>query len=156
MLGLLELRQSDPGAWRTWRRLRRPNGRTRFYHGIVVRETSATIGLHSTYLVPYRTATWDVAIFDRQWWGKGVVPEVRKMLIDTLVRHAAIEQFTGSVHARNHASMLNYHKLGFEHTGVHYSARHDELRDEAADFVSFSLRGDQLARQLEQWRNEPE
>lgn len=152
--GLLELRHEDPGGWRTWRRLRRPNRRTRFYNAIIVQQSGAQIGMHAVYFEPYRTAALEVAIFDRNWWGKSVVTEVRKTLLRIVHEAADIQQFTALVHTRNHASILNYHKLGFEHVGTHFSARYDEIRDEPADFVVFSLRGEKLETMLERWQDD--
>lgn len=152
--GLLALEERDPGAWRMWRRTRRANGRSRFYHAIIDRASGESIGFHMVFIVPHNTASMKVAIIDRSFWGAGAVVEIRKAVMATFHTHGGIEQFVGSVHSRNYASILNYQKMGFEHTGTHYQSQYDMLRDEPADFVTLSLRGEKLTKMLERWADD--
>ncbi|MCZ8315712.1 GNAT family N-acetyltransferase [Phreatobacter sp.] len=151
---LLTLHRKPPSLWRSFRRIGRANGRTRFHHAIVDRTTKAVIGTHSTRLIPFRTAGFEVILGERAWWGRDVVPEVRKALIIVLVRQAGLEQMLSLVHSRNFGSVLNYGKLGFEHVGASPMAAYDEFRDEPADFLVFSLRGDALRRSVDAWEKE--
>ncbi len=151
---LLTLRRKPPSLWQSFRRIGRANGRTRFHHAIVDRTTKAVIGIHSTRLTPFRTANFEVILGDRAWWGRDVVPEIRKALIIVLVRQAGLEQMLNRVHSRNYGSVLNYGKLGFEHVGTSHMAAYDEFRDAPADFLLFSLRGDALRRSVDAWEKE--
>jgi RimJ/RimL family protein N-acetyltransferase len=152
--GLMLQKTTEIGARRIWRRLRRMNGRKSFGHAIVDRASGKSIGYHKTDFIGYRTATCEVMIFDRRWWGEGVVIEARKALFVALHDHAEIRQFIAQVHTRNFASILNHRKMGMEHTGTVHMVKFDQLRDEPADYLTFSLRGDKLAARIEEWRHD--
>ena len=152
--GLFLQEAEAPSAWRTWRRIRRLNGRTRFAHAIIDRASGETIGYHRTGMIGYRTAGCEVMIFDKRWWGRGVVIETRKALFVAFYDHAGVRQFSSQVHSRNFASILNHRKLGMEHTGTMYMMKLDEFRNEPADYVLFSIRGERLADKIEEWRHE--
>jgi RimJ/RimL family protein N-acetyltransferase len=151
---LLTLRKRPASLWQSFRRMRRRNGRTRFYHAIIDRTTQAVIGVHVTRLVPYRTASFEVILSDHAWWGRDVVTEIRKALIVILARQAGIEQMLSRVHSRNYDSVLNYGKLGYQRVGTNYPADFDEFRGEPANFLMFSLRGDALRRAVDAWEKE--
>lgn len=144
----------EPGPWKALKRMKGPNGRTRFYHAIIDRASGEAVGYHFIKILNYRTAAPEVVIFDKAWWGKGVVIEIRKALYVALRDHAAIEQITAQVHSRNFASILNHRKMGMEQSGTAYLAKYDYVRDEPADYVLFSLRGEKLREKIEEWRHE--
>ena len=154
LLGLLTQRQKPSSAWKLWKEIRRPNHRRRFHHAIVDRASGRTIGYHYINLLAYRRATLEVVIFDRQFWGKGVVIEVRKPLLLALYDQAGVRCFTSNVHSRNFASILNYKKLGFEHAGTIFSGGFDELRKEPADTLLMTLHDGKLEQKIQEWRHE--
>ncbi|MDA4846205.1 GNAT family N-acetyltransferase [Hoeflea poritis] len=138
---LLQLSHSDKkaGWWRLIRKYRLPNGRSRFMYEIIPTGSDECIGYHEIYLVPYRSATLGVVILDRDWWGKGVPLEVRKAIMAQFVRHAGVERFTGSVEARNFASVLNYRKLGFNHSGTMHRCNFNTKTNVPVDYLNFEL-----------------
>ncbi|MAY61723.1 MAG: hypothetical protein CML29_05890 [Rhizobiales bacterium] len=149
---LLEVR--EPGLRKAWKRMKGTNGRTRFCHAIIDKASGEAVGYHYIKILNYRTAAPEVMIFDKNWWGKGAVIEIRKALYVALYDHASIEQITAQVHSRNFASILNHRKMGMEQSGTIYLAKYDEVRDEPADFVLLSLRGEKLREKIEEWRHE--
>lgn len=138
---LRQLSHSDKKAgWlRILRKYKLPNRRSRFIHAIVPKGGTLSIGYHEIYLTPYKSASLGVVILDRDWWGKSVPLEVRKAVMAHFVRHADVERFTGSVEARNFASVLNYRKLGFNHNGTLHRCSFDTTRNAAVDYLQFEL-----------------
>ena len=126
---------------------------TRVHHKIIARSTGKPIGIHSISYFKYNSGAMANVIYDRAWWGKGAVIEVRKAIMLAYAEANGVTQFCTEVHSRNFASILNQKKLGFENTGIRYSCALDELRDEPADYFSFSLRGAQLEAKLKAWSN---
>ena len=151
---MLLLTPDQPSAWRILRRARRYNGRTRFGYAIIDRKTGEAIGYHTMALINYRTATPEVAIFDRRWWGTGAVIEIRKALFPAFFDHAGIRHFSAQVHSRNFASLLNHRKMGLEQTGTIRMARYDYVRDEPADYVTMAIYGEKLAEKIEEWSHD--
>ncbi|WP_136659958.1 GNAT family protein [Nitratireductor sp. XY-223] len=138
---LLQLSHSErkSGWWRLIRKYKLPNGRSRFMHEIVPSGSTACIGYHEIFLIPYLSATLGVVILDRDWWGKGVPVEVRSAIMSHFVRHAGVERFTGSVEARNFASVLNYKKLGFNHSGTQHRCNFNTKSQAPVDYLQFEL-----------------
>ncbi len=151
---LLTMGHKPPGWLKLLRGTRRANGKTRFYHAIVDRSTGATIGYHAVFVTAWKTATFLVIVGDKAWWGKGVVPEIRKALIIALVRHGGMAQISSRVQSHNYSSMLNYAKLGFEKTGMLHMSGYDEVRGKPADYLVFSLRGQKMLDAVEKWEAE--
>lgn len=138
---LLQLSHSEDkaGWWRLLRKYKLPNGRSRFMHEICPSGRNECIGYHEIFLAPYRSAALGVVILDRDWWGKGVPVEVRKAIMSHFVRHAGVERFTGSVEARNFASVLNYKKLGFNHSGTMHRCNFNTKSNVPVDYLQFEL-----------------
>ncbi|MEL6920625.1 MAG: hypothetical protein AAFO77_06310 [Pseudomonadota bacterium] len=148
------LLKKPPSLWQSLKRTRRPKKNKRFHHEIRVKATGDVIGAQSTTITKTQYATMDVIIADLAWRGKNVVPEIRKALITPMVTGGYITQVTNHVYARNYGSILNYHKLGFDHVGTNYQAAVDEFRGEHADFLIFTLRGQALKDAVQAWAAE--
>lgn len=148
----LEVRYMVTGSTKKRRKpftyLQRPNGRSRFVHAILPRESDTPIGVHTIALRPWRCAYLGVILTDRAWWGKDVVIEVRRAVMRHFEEHAGVEQFLGQVRARNFASVSNYMRLGFERTAVRYQTGWDAARNEPIDMFEFSLRKPAFAKVL--------
>jgi RimJ/RimL family protein N-acetyltransferase len=125
----------------------------RVHHKIIDRSTGRPIGIHTVANFKHNSGAMANVIYDRGWWGKGAVIEVRKAVMVAYTEANGVTQFCTEVHSRNFASILNQKKLGFENTGIRYSCVYDELRDEPADYLSFSLRGEHLEEKLKAWSN---
>ena len=109
------------------------NGTTRFMIGIFVRDdgpgdgagdelgdaAGAIIGFYTINRDPaHRTATFNVVIGERDWWGRGVVLETRAALLDHFFAERGVDKAIGQPHARNFASVFNYKRQGWVQEGV--------------------------------------
>lgn len=144
----------NPRFLKTLRRYRRANQKTRFYHAIIDRQTGDVIGTHGSYYIPVRTMTVEVILSDLAWWGKEVVAEVRGALIVAYHDSGRVDQVTCNINSRNFGSLINASKLGFEQVGVNYMSMFDELENGPADYITFSLRGEALKKQVEAYKSE--
>jgi len=130
------------GGWtlQAWRRtFRRFDNRRRCCYGIYCKADGKLIGYHVHELSPKAAhATLLVLIGERAWWGHGTVVEVRGAVLDQLFRRQAVRRITGTVRARNLASIFNYRRLGFRQEGVLREAATD-ADGKAADLVLFAL-----------------
>lgn len=125
--------------WRWLKKMVWVNGKSKFSHAIVPKEGGAPIGIHGMTLQKHRSATLIVAIHDRSWWGKKVVAEVRKAVIDHAFEQKVIDRLCCTVNARNVASVFNYKKLGFKHVGTLHQAQYDPVSCELFDTLVFEL-----------------
>jgi len=136
------------GGWtlRRWRRtFRRYDGRRRCCYGIFTKTEGRLIGYHTHELgTKGRQASLLVLIGERDWWGRGAVIEVRSAVLDYLFHRIGVRRVASSVHARNHASIFNYRRLGFRQEGILREAT-TEANGEPGDMVIFAM----LARE---WR----
>ena len=127
----------DP--WRWFKKMVWVNGRTKFSHAIVPKDGGEPIGMHGITLQKYRSATMIVAVHDRNWWGKNVVSEVRKAVVDHAFEEKVVDRLCCTVAARNAASVFNYKKLGFKHVGTLHQAQCDPVSGELFDTLIFEL-----------------
>ena len=125
--------------WRWLRKMVWVNRKTKFSHAIMPKDGGAPIGIHGMTLQKYRSATLVVAVHDRQWWGRKVVAEVRKAVIDHAFEKKVIDRLCCTVQARNAASVFNYKKLGFKHVGTLHQAQCDPVSEELFDMLVFEL-----------------
>jgi RimJ/RimL family protein N-acetyltransferase len=92
---------------------------TRYLVGIFDRSGGAQIGFFMIDVDPlHRCATFNVAIGDKEWWGKGVVNEARAALLDHFFETRGIEKAVGLPLARNFPALLNYKAQGWRHEGT--------------------------------------
>lgn len=133
-----ELRGSQ---WRLLRLMTRPNGRTKFIYGIFLRDQpdGPPIGVESFRIYQYRSASLAVVIHNRDWWGKGVVYEVRRAIISHLFESPRVERIQGAVEARNFASIFNYQRLGFSQVGTLQQCTWSKLHEEPTDMLTFEM-----------------
>lgn len=66
----------------------------------------------------HATANFNLVIGDKQYWGKGVVNEVRAALLDELFERRGIEKAYGTPLARNFPAVFNYKAQGWRLEGV--------------------------------------
>jgi RimJ/RimL family protein N-acetyltransferase len=139
---LLSARPKSRIAW--LKKAPLPDNVDSFAFAIVPKGESAPIGVHTIRLHSYRSARNLVGIHDRGWWGKGVVVEVRAKLMNHFYRHG-VERFCGTVDARNVASIFNYRRLGYDHTGTRHRDEFDPLTGEVIDLLMFEMFRDKWA-----------
>ncbi|MEO1703605.1 MAG: hypothetical protein AAFR71_16285 [Pseudomonadota bacterium] len=143
-----------PSFWKVLKSRKRSKRKRRFYHEIIAKDGGETVGIHTTTITKTHYATMEVIIGNMGWYGKNVVPEVRREIIARMVLGGHISQVSNKVYARNFGSILNYQKLGFDHVGTLYQAAVDEFRGEFADYLIFTLRGEKLQKLARQWAEE--
>lgn len=66
----------------------------------------------------HATANFNLVIGDKQYWGKGVVNEVRAALLDEFFDRRGIEKAHGQPLARNFPAVFNYKAQGWRLEGV--------------------------------------
>jgi len=92
---------------------------TRYLVGIFDRTSGIQIGFFMIDVdLLHRCATFNVAIGDKNWWGKGVVNEARAALLDHFFETRGIEKACGMPLARNFPALLNYKTQGWRHEGT--------------------------------------
>lgn len=110
-----------PRRW--WRHLHHQTRGSRLCHGIWPKSGGPCIGLHILFLSENaRTTLIGVIVAEKDWWGKGVVSEVRQAIFADCFERMKLERIWAQVHARNLPSVYNHRKLGFVHEGTLRSA----------------------------------
>jgi RimJ/RimL family protein N-acetyltransferase len=66
----------------------------------------------------HATANFNLVIGDKQYWGKGVVNEVRAALLDEFFENRGVEKAYGQPLARNFPAVFNYKAQGWRLEGV--------------------------------------
>jgi len=67
----------------------------------------------------HATASFNLVIGDKSYWGKGVVNEARAALLDEFFDNRGIEKAYGTPLARNHPAVFNYKAQGWKLEGIH-------------------------------------
>lgn len=134
---LLSRKQRRRLRW--WRRMISGYGRKRIVHAITPLGATDPIGLHMFLLRPWRTASLQIAVHDRDWWGKDVVLETRIAIVGHIFDSGLAERIDALVLARNVSSIYTYRRLGFTHSGTAHRAV--ELPDGSGggDIVTFEM-----------------
>ncbi len=95
------------------------DNQTRFLIGIFDKAGGAQIGFFMVDVEPiHRCAIFNVAIGEKEWWGKGVVNEARAALLDHFFESRGIEKASGTPLARNFPALFNYKAQGWRHEGT--------------------------------------
>lgn len=134
----LELSPTGWSRLRWLRQLRRYARRGRISHEIRTAGNDRLIGLHMAVVEPPGVARIGILIGDAVDRGHGIAAEARAAVLDDLFGRLGVEVVTGSVKARNFASVFNYVRLGF----VRDAILRDRVRTESgsrSDKIVFSL-----------------
>ena len=67
----------------------------------------------------HASASFNLVIGDKSYWGKGVVNEARAALLDEFFDNRGIEKAYGTPLARNHPAVFNYKAQGWNLEGIH-------------------------------------
>lgn len=124
---------------RWWRRMIKGYGRKRIMHAITPHGSDEPIGLHLFLLRPWRTASLQIALHDRNWWGKDVVLETRIAFVDHIFESGLAERIDALVLARNVSSIYTYRRLGFTHSGTAHRAVEMPDGSGGGDIVIFEM-----------------
>ncbi len=91
----------------------------RWLFGIFDKATRAHIGIHQISVSKVqRTATFNVLVGEKEFWGRNVVLETRAALLDFFFDKVGIEKAIGQPLARNFPMIFNYRKQGWTLEGV--------------------------------------
>ena len=134
---LIENRQLRRRRW--WRRMLKGYGRKKIIHAITPTGTQHPVGLHLFALRSWRTASLQIALHDRDWWGKDVVLETRKTIISHIFDSGLADRIDALVLARNISSIYTYRRLGFTHAGTAHRAVALPDGSGGADVVTFEM-----------------
>jgi RimJ/RimL family protein N-acetyltransferase len=124
-------------AW--YKRFRRFNNRRKFFLAIHPKGSREMIGYEAFEVTSKGVAFLEVAIGNRDWWGRGVVQETRRAVIDFLFNEVGCHRVWGTPMARNFASILNSQALGFTHEGILRQHCFDHATRRPVDCVVFGL-----------------
>jgi [ribosomal protein S5]-alanine N-acetyltransferase len=91
--------------------------------GYLIGIFAKTLSLHIGFFVVevnklHASANFNLVIGDKQYWGKGVVNEVRAALLDEFFERRGIEKAYGTPLARNFPAIFNYKAQGWRLEGV--------------------------------------
>ncbi|MEP2944078.1 MAG: GNAT family protein [Hyphomicrobiales bacterium] len=125
--------------WRWYRRMLRPNNKNKFCHAIIPHGETKPIGVHNIVIHPYKSCLLAVGIPDRDWWGKGVVHEVRGRVIEHVFEHSDVDRIYSQVNARNFPSIFNYRKHGFTYVGTMHRVKQDKVTGAIHDILIFEM-----------------
>lgn len=110
------------------------DNRMRFHLGIFPKQTTLPIGFIAIFLEPAGCAKTNSVIGNKEYWGQGVVLEVRGRVLRFLFEGLGRHKVFGKVDGRNFASIFNYKAQGFTCEGVLREeliapdgSRHDQL-----------------------------
>jgi RimJ/RimL family protein N-acetyltransferase len=100
----------------------------KFHLGIFCKDSGRMIGFFAIFITPKtKVAVTNVVIGEKDFWGKGVVQEVRAAMLAFLFRVLGMEKVKGEIKGRNYPSIFNYKAQGFTCEGI--------LRNEVAHFA---------------------
>jgi len=111
----------EPRGWskeQAVRHIGRFDNQRKFHIGIFPFGERLPIGFISIFLEAHNRATTNIVIGNKDFWGKGVVLEVRATILEFLFLNRNIQKVCGNVKARNFASIFNYKAQGFTCEGI--------------------------------------
>jgi RimJ/RimL family protein N-acetyltransferase len=95
------------------------DNQSRYLIGIFVKESGIQIGF---FLIdvdrPHETASFNVIIGEKDWWGKGVVNEARAALLDHFFDRLSMAKIWGGPLSRNFPAIFNYKAQGWIYEGA--------------------------------------
>jgi RimJ/RimL family protein N-acetyltransferase/acyl carrier protein len=94
------------------------DNRQRFHLGIFVKEDGRLIGFYTILLNQQKVAKTNIVIGDKDYWGQGVVREIRDQLLHVLFRNFNMHKVRGEINGRNYPSIYNYKQQGFTCEGI--------------------------------------
>ena len=132
------------------------NNKGRFALVITERRSKTPIGVFKIYIEHADSqGMTSVLIGNKEYWGKGIVLEIRERVLNFLFSAFRLNKVCGYVRGRNFPALFNYQKQHFIKEGV----RKQHVRNKEGGFddvVEFAMmRDDWLKRISDAPRNEP-
>ena len=113
---------SPPRKWDRQRAMKHVstfNNKTKFHFGIFCKDTARLIGFFAVFIKPrVKVAKTNIVIGEKDYWGKGVVYEVREHMFSLLFESLNMEKIKGEIMGRNYPSIFNYKAQGFTCEGI--------------------------------------
>jgi RimJ/RimL family protein N-acetyltransferase len=110
---------------RNWDKVRAANhieqfdNKIKFHLGIYCKNSTELIGFFAMFVdYQQKLSKTNVLLGNREYWGKGVVLEVRARVLDFLFNSLKMEKVEGEIFGRNLSSIYNYKAQGFTAEGV--------------------------------------
>jgi [ribosomal protein S5]-alanine N-acetyltransferase len=91
----------------------------------------------------HATANFNLVIGDKNYWGKGVVNEVRAALLDEFFERHGVEKAYGTPLARNFPAVFNYKAQGWKLEGVMRGQCKSVVGDARLDQYHFGMLRDE-------------
>lgn len=95
------------------------DNRKNFHLGVYDRDVNLLVGFITIFAnLFHRTATTNVVIGNRAYWGRNIVLEARGEVIRFIFEELRMDKISGKPMARNAASVFNYKAQGFVTEGI--------------------------------------
>ncbi len=89
-----------------------------FFLVIHDRQSGAAVGFFTMYVhFAHGLVRTGICIGDKEYWGRGVVHEVRGIMLDFIFTQMRMNKVYSEVDARNFPSIFNYKSMGFRNEG---------------------------------------
>lgn len=137
-----------------WKQLGKLNRRNRITHGIWAKGHDKPIGLHMVLLNEHaEDAITGIFIGEKQWRGKGISVEAKRVIISELFDRHGLNRITSWVNARNFASLHMTLRLGFKQE-AQMRQQFVLLDGSRVDFLGFGLLREEwvASTDLRKWR----
>lgn len=129
------------------------NNRNNFHLGIHRKSDGEMIGFISLMAtIKNRTAKSNIVV-DKEFWGEGVVKEVRARVMQFAFNRLKTLKYKGMVVGRNYPSIYNYLSMGFTCEGV-FKAETAAVDGGRADIFHFAMFREDWAERVKQQREE--
>jgi RimJ/RimL family protein N-acetyltransferase len=95
------------------------DNKTRFFLVINDRHSGDAIGFFPMYVTyVHGQVKTGICIGEKEYWGRGVVQEIRTAMLDFIFLKMRMHKVFGEVDIRNFPSIFNYKALGFSSEGI--------------------------------------
>ena len=95
------------------------DNRKSFHIGVYDRNVNLLVGFITIFANPFhRTASTNVVIGNRAYWGRNIVLEARGEVIRFIFEQLRMDKISGKPMARNASSVFNYKAQGFVTEGI--------------------------------------
>lgn len=99
--------------------LKNYDNKSRFYLVINDRHSGAAIGFFPMYITfVHSQVKTGICIGEKEYWGRGVVQEIRAIMLDFIFTQMRMHKVFGETDIRNFPSIFNYKALGFTSEGI--------------------------------------
>ena len=98
--------------------IKRHDNKTKFLFGIYTNKNIHIGNFSITLNIDHQRATIGVMIGDKNYWGKGVVNEMRSLIIDWLFYKKGMNKIEAGPMSINYPAIFNFTKQGWQNEGI--------------------------------------